>query len=182
MALTSANVRVAPAGAVYMGPTTADAPTSPTSVLDVDLVELGYFSEDGVSEARDRSTEDIKGHTGTIIRTIITESSATFTVTLMETNEQVIELFYGADVTKQATYGYIDVDPSATGGRRAFVIDTIDGSEIIRTWIPQGELSEVGEVKRSSQEAIAYEVTIKAYPSSTINDACFRNFYSQFAS
>lgn len=182
MALTSDNVRVAVTGAVYMGPTTADAPTSPTSTLDVDLLELGYLSEDGVAEERDRDIEDIKGHNGVIVRRVVTESSATFTFTCIETNVQVIELYYGGTVTEAGSFGSIDVDPSATGGRRAFVIDTIDGDELIRTWIPQGELSEAGELARKNDEPLGYEVTITAYPDASINDACFRNFYSAFAS
>lgn len=182
MALTSSNVRVAVTGAVYVGPTTADAPTTPTSALDVDFVDLGYISEDGVTEERERDTEDIKGHNGVIVRTVVTEASATFTMTLIETKKEVIELFYGSAVTSTVGYGHISVDPAETGGRKSFVIDTVDGSENIRTYIPEGEVVEVGEVARKVDEPLAYEITIKAYPATSLSGDAFKTFYSAFGS
>ena len=63
MTLTSDNVRVAVTGAVYMGPTTATAPTGPTSSLGGDWDDLGYMNEDGVTEARSR-VGHTRGHAG----------------------------------------------------------------------------------------------------------------------
>lgn len=189
MTLTSANVRVAVTGAVYAAATgaTITAPTSPTSVLDADLIDLGYLSEDGVEEERDRKTEDIKGHDGTVVRTVVTESSVKFTFTMIETKKETLELFYGSVATEGATYGDLSVNTSDTGGRRAFVIDTIDGSEITRRWIPEGELSEVDKLALSNGEPIGYTVTITGYPSTIANGVAadgdtFRIFTTSLAS
>ena len=47
-------------------------------------------------------------------------------------------------VTEAASEGNFTIVPSNTGGRRSFIIDVVDGSELIRTYIPQGEVTEVG--------------------------------------
>lgn len=189
MTLTSANVRVAVTGAVYAAASgaTVTAPTSPTSALDTDLKDLGYLSEDGIEEDRDRSTEDIKGHDGTVVRTVVTESSVKFKFTMIETKKETLELFYGATATEGATYGDISINTSATGGRRAFVIDTIDGSDLIRRWIPEGELSEVDTLTLANGEPVGYAVTITGYPATTAQGVAtdgdaFRIFTTALAS
>lgn len=178
MALTSGNVRVAVTGAVYVGATTVPAPTTPTSSLDAGFVDLGYLSEDGVAEERERDTEDIKGHDGAIVRTVVTEAKSTFTFTCIETNVAVVELYYGSAVTKAGSYGSVEIDPKDTGGRKSFVIDTIDGDEIERTYIPEGEVSEVGERARKNDEPIAYEITITAYPTTGLSGATHKTWHT----
>ncbi len=171
MTLTSANVRVAVTGAVYAAAygDTVTPPTSTTDTLDTDLIDLGYLSEDGIEEERDRKTENIKGHDGTVVRTVVTESSVSLKFTMNDTKKETLELFYAAAATEGATEGDISVNTSNTGGRRAFVIDTVDGAEIIRRWIPEGELAEVDKLTLANGEPVGYTVTIKGYPSTTAN-------------
>src|SRR5688500_4446565 len=114
MALSSSNVRVAVTGAVYAGPTATAAPTAADSALAGGFVDLGYVSEDGVSETRDRSTNKIKAwQNADLVREVVTESSLTYTFTLIETKEDVVELFYGA--TADSVDGSVEIVPSATG-------------------------------------------------------------------
>ena len=182
MTLTSDNVRVAVTGAIYMGPTTADAPTSPVAALDADFVDLGYFNEDGLAEQRSRETTDIKGHNGAIVRTLVTEGKATFKCVLIETKKETVELYYATTVTQTGTEGHFDVDPTKTGGRRSFVIDTIDGGEVERTYIAEGELTEVGDRSRKNSDATGYDVTITAYPSAVLGGNAFRTWMTALAS
>jgi len=164
MALDSANVRVAVTGEISVGATTAAAPTAVSSAL-TGFTGLGYVSEDGVTESRDRSTNDIKAwQNADTVRTVVTEANLSYTFRLIETNAETLELFYGS----AAAGGDLTVIPSTTGGRKSFVIDVVDGTELLRIYIPQGEVSEVGDVVYASGEAIGYEVTIRAYPDSTL--------------
>ena len=161
MALTAANVRVAVTGAVYAGPTATAAPTSHSSTL-TGFVDLGYVSEDGVSETRDRSSEPIRAwQNSDLVREVVTESSIQYELTLIETTEATVELFYGATV---AADGQIDINPATTGGAKSFVIDVIDGDEAIRIYVPRGEVTEVGDQVYAAGEPIGYEITITAYP------------------
>lgn len=163
----SANVRVAVSGKVSIGPTATAAPTTAESTLNVAFKDLGYVSEDGVTESRERSTEQIKAwQDGDIVRETITDSALRFQFTLIESNPETIALFYGATVDTDD--GSLVIVPSATGGRKAFVLDVIDGDVLIRYYVPQGEILEVGDVVYSNGAPIGYDVTLSTYPDSGI--------------
>lgn len=160
MALDSSNVRVAVTGAIYAGPTSTTAPTSAVSVV-AGLDDLGYVGEDGVTETRDRSSEKIRAwQHGATVREVVTEGDFTLTCVLLETKKETIELYYGGTV---AADGSIVINPTETGGRKSFVVDVIDDEDFIRTYIKEGEVTEVGDQVYANGEAIGYEVTIAAY-------------------
>lgn len=163
MATNAANVRVAVSGEVYVGATSATAPTG-TGSATTGFTGLGYVSEDGVTETRERSSDTIKAwQNADTVRTVVTDAGLTYSLTLIETNEATVELFYGAAVTQAAAEGDLVVVPANTGGRKSFLIDVIDGAELRRIYIPQGEVTEVGDVVYASGEPIGYEMTITAY-------------------
>lgn len=171
MATNSANVRVAVTGEVLVGLTTATAPTGTGGTI-TGFSGLGYVSEDGVTETRDRSTDTIKAwQNADTVRTVVTDSTLTYTFTLIETNKATVELFYGTTVTAAASDGNFVIVPSNTGGRKSFIIDVVDGTELIRTYIPKGEVTEVGDKVYASGEPIGYEITITAYNDTTISGA-----------
>lgn len=174
MATTADNVRVGTTGAVYVAPTTATAPAGATATL-TGFTELGYVSADGVTETRDRSTNQIRAwQNADLVREVVTEATASFSFMLLETSLATIEAYYGT--TLDVLDGSIEVNPSATGGRKSFVIDLIDGTDAIRTYIPAGEILEVGEQVYQNGEPVGYEVTITAYAS---NDGySYKKFYS----
>ena len=181
MALVAENVRVAVTGAVMVGPTSATPPTDADST-PADFDDLGYVSEDGVTETRERSTEQLRAwQNADVLREVITESSIAYTFRLVETKKETVELYYGSEVDE--TTGSVRIVPSKTGGRKSFIIDVIDGTDYIRTYIPSGEITEVGDQVYASGEPVGYEVTITAYPSSSILDddgqpASVEKFYS----
>lgn len=178
--LDSSNVRVAVTGAWYTAPVGTLGPTAAASALADTWANLGYLSEDGTSRTTDRSTNDIRAwQNSALVRTTVTEASVTYSFTLIETTAQTIALYTGAVVDEDGTY---DVDPSTTGGRRAFIFDVLDGDEVMRVYIPQGEVTEVGDQTFAGGEAVGYEVTVKAYASSEIGGATERVFRPGLAS
>ncbi|MDP9183847.1 MAG: hypothetical protein M3P04_13865 [Actinomycetota bacterium] len=169
MALTSANVRVAVTGEVLTGATSATAPTG-TGGTTTGFTGLGYVGEDGVTEKRERSTDDIKAwQNAATVRTLITDSSLAYTFALLETTKATVELAYGTTVTQTGVEGNYVIAPSTTGGRKSFIIDIVDGANLKRIYIPQGEITEVGDVVCASGEAIGYEVTVQTYPDTVIS-------------
>ena len=160
MALDSDNVRVAVTGAVYVAAAGTSAPTASDSTLNVAFKDLGYVHSDGISESIDKSTNQIRSwQDGSLVREIVSDGTYSVSFTLIETKQEVLELYYGVDVID----GEVDIDPRKTGGRKSFVIDVIDGDSVERTYIPTGEVTSVGERTLASGEAIGYEVTITAY-------------------
>lgn len=164
MATDSSNVRVAVTGEVSVAPTATAAPTAVDSALNVAFVGLGYVGEDGITESRERSTTDIKAwQNADTVRTVVTDANLSYTFKLIETTEASLELFYGSAVASEK----LVVTPATTGGRKSFVIDVEDGTDLLRIYIPEGEVAEVGDVVYASGEAIGYEVTVRAYPNAT---------------
>lgn len=160
MALDSDNVRVAVSGAVYVAPTGTTGPSYADDTLDAAFSDLGYVSADGITETIDRSTEQIRSwQDGSLVREITSEGTYSLELTFIETNTDVVELYYGATLAS----GALNIDPRSSGGRQAFVVDVIDGTSIERTHIPSGEITSVGERTLASGEAIGYQVTITAY-------------------
>jgi hypothetical protein len=160
MALDSDNVRVAVTGAVYVAPTGTPAPTASGSTLNVAFEDLGYVSADGIVETIDKATEQIRSwQDGSLVREIVSEGTYSVELTFIETKEEVLELYYGATIVD----GELQGDPRATGGRKSFVIDIVDGDKVERTYIPQGEVTQVGERTLASGEAIGYTMTLTAY-------------------
>jgi hypothetical protein len=173
MALTATNVRVGTTGAIYVGPTSADAPTSATASL-TGFTELGYVHSDGVTETRDRSTSQIRAwQNADLVREQVTEATGTFQFVLLETNLETIQAYYGSAV--DTLDGSVEVNPAATGGRKSFVIDLVDGADAIRTYIPAGEILSVGEQVYQNGEPVGYDVTITAYVE---GGYAYKKFYS----
>lgn len=174
MALVSDNVRVAVSGAVYVAPTTAPAPVDASTAPDVAYKDLGYVHEDGVTEALERSTEQMRAwQNAALVRETVTEADMSYTFRLIESKKETVELFYGGTVNN--TDGSIQIDPSKTGGRKSFIIDVVDGDQFIRSYIPSGEITEVGEQVYASGEPVGYEITIKAYMTGAFS---VKKFYS----
>ncbi len=162
MAISTANVVVGNDGVIAVAATTATAPTSAVSALPTGFNDLGAISDDGVTETRDRSTDTIViWQNAAVAREAVTESSYQFSFTMVETKKETVELFYGGAL--DTTAGSLVVIPAGTGGRKSFIIDVKDGAKVKRIYIPEGEVTEVGDVTYQNGEAVGYEITISAY-------------------
>lgn len=157
-------VRVAITGAVSFAPVGTTAPTDASTPLDPeDWRDVGYLSEDGVVEARERSSENIIAwQNASVVRTVTTEATITVNFTMIESNPNSLALFYGEEVS--GVDGSVEITPANSGGRRAVVIDYADGESLIRLYLPEAEVTEVGEANHTSNAAIGYEVTLTGYP------------------
>lgn len=173
MALSADSVVVGITGKCYVGATTATAPTASDSTL-TGFTELGYVSADGIAHALDKSTNQIRAwQDASLVREVVTEATETFSFSLLETNEAVLELYFGATMTA----GKIEVNPAATGGRKSFVIDVVDGDKVIRHYIPSGEVLAVEAQTIANGEALMYGVTVTAYATAgRTSDAFFSEF------
>jgi hypothetical protein len=176
MALDSDNVRVAVTGAVYVGATSAAAPTGSASTL-TGFNDLGYVSSDGITENIDKTTAQIRSwQNGSLVREVVSEGTYSIQLTFIETNQDVLELYFGTSITD----GVLNGDPTKSGGRKSFVVDVVDGPIIERTYIPAGEVTALGERTLASGEAIGYNVTITAYADT--DNVTFKKFFSELES
>ena len=165
MALDSSNVRVAITGALSVGPIGTTAPTGTASAI-TPRTDLGYISEDGVTETQPGAADPqrIKAwQNGATVRTIRTPSDdlPTWSFTLLETKKEVIELYYRTTVTQTVTEGNFEIDTESMDPGHDFVLDVVDGAELERVHVPRGFVTEVGDKVYKNDVAIGYEVTIE---------------------
>ena len=159
-------------GAIYRAPKGTSLPTSASAALNGAFVEMGYVSEDGVTNTNSPDTETIKAWGGQTVLVVVNEKSDTFKMKLLESlNSNVLETVYGqANVSVNGTNISVTANASALDDY-AYVIDMLmKGGALKRVVIPVGALSEVGDIIYKDNEAVGYEITLNCLPDSSGNN------------
>ena len=173
-------VRVGVDGVVSVAPTGTAAPTSAVAALNAAFKDLGYVSEDGVTETSNQTTEPVRAwQKNKVVRTLVTEGDVQFQFTLIQTSADVIAFYYGGTV---ATDGSIIVDSTQERPRQALVLDVIDGDETVRAYAPEAQITEVGDIVYQNGAPIGYEVTVTAHHNETLGGSVQKWFASLDAS
>lgn len=164
-------------GGVLLGALTATAPTTAVSTL-TGFTAAGYIGEDGVTETNERSTDRIRAWGGDTVKVVQTEHNVTYQFTFLETlNATVLEAVYGEDnVTTTpgsptaGTLHEVQIN-AATLPHKSYVFEVKDGDAKIRIYVPDGQITEVGEITYSDSEVIGYQVTVEAFADELGNKA-----------
>ncbi|MFI0262080.1 hypothetical protein ACH4OW_23920 [Streptomyces sp. NPDC017056] len=148
-----------------MAPKGTDGPKDAVSPWPPPATDIGWISEDGITESNSADTTEIKGwQGGQTVRKVISSSEMAFKFTAIETSKAVLELYHkGSKVVTQNGASVLAVKAPGSD-RRWFGFDVIDGESHVRIWVPDGEVTETGDITYKGDEAIAYELTITAYP------------------
>ncbi len=158
-------------GAVYYAPTSTDLPTDAVADLNEAFVNLGYISEDGLTNENSPESESIKAWGGDTVLTTVTDKPDTFSFTLIESkNINVLKYIYGSEnVTGELATGIKVTANSKPVPECSLVIDMVLKDAIKRIVIPRASVSELGEISYADEDAIGYEVTINALPDEQAN-------------
>lgn len=151
-------------GGIYFAPAGTALPTNATTTLATAFKNLGYVSEDGVTNSLSKDVTEIKEWGGDTVDTVLTAQTDTFQFTLIESlNTDTLKAVYGdANVTESS--GAITVTvKAAEAPSGVWVIDMIQkGNKLKRIVIPNGKVSELGDVVYKADEAVGYDVTVAA--------------------
>lgn len=154
-----------PDGAIYRAPAGSTLPTDATTTLNSAFVPLGYVSEDGLVNSKTLETEGVKDWGGRDVLTLQTDKSDTFQFTLLEIlNVEVLKTVFGDDnVTGTLTTGITVRGNAEELGTAAYVIELAlrDGAKK-RIVIPNGSITEMGDVTYSRNAVAGYPITLKA--------------------
>lgn len=160
-------MKPATTGAIYYGSENATVPTSATATL-TGFSCVGYIGDDGVKKNVSRESTSIKDWGGETIKTVQTDYEATYQFTMTESlNVNALKAFYGEDnVIEGDSDGTISI--TATSDElpiRAWVIDAVtDTGRKYREVIPNGKISDTGDISLKRDEATGYEITVTALP------------------
>ena len=165
MAKTVTAAKPRTTGVIYRAPLGTALPTDATTALASAYKTLGKLSEDGFTNNYERSSEDIREMGGAVVLTVQTETKDTFKFKLIDAlDPDALKASYGdAKVSGTLAAGMeVTVDGSEPE-ESVWVLETIMRDGVFqRIVIPDGKVSEMGEVVYRRNEAVGYELTITA--------------------
>ncbi|MBO4819130.1 MAG: phage tail protein [Firmicutes bacterium] len=173
---TVANVSAAKprtGGAIYRAPLGTTLPTDASTAIDTTVFKaLGYLSEDGLVNTNSPESDTVKAWGGDVVLAYQSEKADTFQFTPIESlNIDVLKAVYGdSNVTGDLSTG-ITVTANATDQEEAvWVFDMIMRNGVLkRIVIPDGKISEIGDITYADEEVVGYETTLTAMPDASGN-------------
>lgn len=159
------------AGAVFVAPKGTTLPTDATTALDLTKYTcLGYVSEDGLENSNEMDVSTIKAWGGMIVYRSLNELNDEFSLALIESeNVDVLKTVYGASHVTEAVDGTIKVDIIAEDPTEmVWIFDlALRGNRAKRIIIPDGAITSREAITYNDSDAIAYGITVSAYPDSS---------------
>lgn len=150
-------------GGVCSAPIGTDLPENALDTLDPAFVNYGFISEDGLTETNEKSSDKIKAWGGRIVKNLQTDSSASFSFSFIESsNADVLKAICGEDnvtVSGSSITAKFDLEQLPS---RVWNFDVRDGDKRVRVSVPNGQITELGDVTYGDEDVIAYEVTVDA--------------------
>ena len=153
-------------GAIFRAPFGTALPTDATTALEGSFKNLGYVSQDGVTNANTATKQKVYAWGGTPVMNSTTEKPDDFSVTLLESlNPEVLKTVYGDSKVIVSEDGKnISIKATAEDPAPAsYVIDMMLGANALkRIVIPQADLGSVAEIVYQDSTPIGYKLTLSA--------------------
>lgn len=158
-------------GAIFVAPVGTALPTDATTNLDAAFENLGYISEDGVTQNITRDSESIKAWGGDTVLTSQTDFAETFSFRMIEAlNLAAKKVTFGADNVTGTLAAGVTVKTNAKElPAQSYVIEMVQNGHLVRKVIPNAKVTELGEIQYVDGQAVGYEPTITALPDTAGN-------------
>ena len=156
---TASNVLVGVTGGAYIAPEGTTLPTDAVTAKDAAFEEVGYDHEDGVTQSISTDITDLRAwQNADVVRKIQTSHDLTYAFTMIETSDVTLAAYYG-----NYAAGAVEVNSTALP-HKSWVIEVIDGDDDLRIVIPDGQITERGDIVYQNGDAVGYPITITCFP------------------
>ena len=156
-------------GAILCAPLGTMTPkTARDEIKGGGVEDSGYISEDGLTLTPEYSTSDINDWSGALVRRVLESFNGTLSWAHLETNEQSLRVWAGDVTVKAATPTTGKQLTAALGARehprKQWFFRIKDGEQRVLIYVPDGQVTEAGEVTFTKSGAITWPVTLSTYP------------------
>ncbi|KXT55926.1 hypothetical protein Y710_16385 [Gordonia sp. QH-12] len=161
--------RVGVTGRIDIAEVGADAPRDMSALDSQIFTNLGYISDDGVTENRDEDNEEFTPwQENSPIRIEITKSTVSFEFVLWQSTAATAGFYFGvskADMRKNPDGSvYFEEGGKPDLKRNQLVLTVVDGEHARRVVLANAQVTERQEISYKSDEMIGYGVTVTGYP------------------
>lgn len=141
-------------------------PTNAYTALPAGLLPYGLVSDEGVTRTVDASDDKISAWGGDVVRVIRADHSVSYSLTFLEgANADLLKAIHGEEnVILTGETGIEIRHTSRLPLRRHFVFEMRDDPAAIREVVPDGQLTQTGDVSFVHTDLIRYQITIEAFP------------------
>jgi hypothetical protein len=165
----ASEIRVGANGTIYIAPS---GTTPPVDILSAwtGFTNIGYATEDGGKLARSMDTEVVKGWQSiSVLRYLITGVGLTCAFTLLQSDKDIIPLYFGGGtvVTQAANKYKFDISSAPTVDERVFGLEWTDAALIYRVIMPRAMVTDTGETTIGRNAAIQWPFTLSAMSPNT---------------
>ena len=158
------------AGGIYRAAVGTSLPTDASSALAASFKEIGYISEDGVINSIGKTVSEIKEWGGETVDFEVTEQTDAFKFKAIESMSiDTLKAVFGDANVSESSGALTVVVKAGAYGEGVWVIDVAQkGGRLKRIVIPNGKITELGDIVYNGSDAVGYDVTLSAFYNSTI--------------
>lgn len=150
-------------GYIYRAPLGTTLPTTADETLNAAFEDMGFISEEGVTEASGFESVDIKDWGGSSILNILSNRSSDFKAKFVSAyNTEVLKMLFGEEnVSGSLAAGLAVVVNTKDLTPASYVIEMIgSGNELIRFVLPNAVPSAIGDITYVKNDAIKFDTTL----------------------
>ncbi|WP_136192445.1 hypothetical protein [Actinomyces procaprae] len=130
--------------------------------------DSGYISPDGLTLTPEYNTTDITEWNGALVRRILESFNGTLSWAHLETDAESLRTWAGDVNVEETTEEVGKTIVAALGAHehphRTWAFRIKDGERRILIWVPDGQVTDAGEVTFTKSGAITWPVTLSTYP------------------
>ena len=154
-------------GAIYRAPLGTTLPTNAIDDLDENFVNVGYISEDGLTNSNSPESDDIKAWGGDTVLALQTAKPDTFKFGMLEAmNMNALGTVYGEEnVSGSLDDGITIIANSNDMKEYAYVIEmSLKNNVVKRIVIPDAKVTNIEDIVYKDGDAVSYTITLTAVP------------------